>query len=318
MSYFQNLPVSQYESVSETFDNNLVWLLRFWSICWITRSLAIIILLLILRLFYRICWNLFDASKVNSVRVPLFAPVCIDRSHGVICTTVCSDGPLWNLRMVMLGHNPVRSSRQVYLIEIESDICSIVITTNCVVLLILVVGAADDRDQMAWLVSWGRTSLGFQILCLLSGLSYVVEVLIVLLLASSIVWLLAHGHCEIIRQIGRLPHAFVPQACFTPTFFPRSHWIACTWLHFAFLAHRWLDLPIERIELIWNVMVHLVSHHVLTNDLSTGRVLLWLRTGDQTFDSLVDPILSRITTFGLDSCDDCLILWFGSSCCTGR
>ncbi len=213
----------------------------------------------------------------------MFASVCINRSHAIICTTVWRYGPLWNLRVVMLWHNSIRSSGQVYLVEIKSDICSIVIATNCVVLLILVVRTADNRDQMARFVSWGWTSLGFQIvLCLLRGLSYVVEILIVLLLllVSCITGLLSHGHCEIIGH-GILPHAFVAQARFTPAFFPRSNRVACTWLlHLSFLAHRRFDLPIKGIILIWSVVVHLVFQHVLANDFTTDRILLRLRTID--------------------------------------
>ena len=51
----------------------------------------------------------------------------------------------------MLGHGSVRSSGQIDLIEIESDICAIVVTADCVILMILVC-TADDGDQMAWLV----------------------------------------------------------------------------------------------------------------------------------------------------------------------
>ena len=181
------------------------------------------------------------------------------------------------------------------------------------------VWTTDYRDQMTWLVSWGWTSLGFQVLSLLSGLSYVVEILIVLLLLIAIIiWLLTHRHCKIIGHITCLPHAFVPQARFPSTFFPWSNRVTSTttWLlHHFLLTHRWFDLSIKRVELIWNVMIHLILHHVLTNDLSTCRVLL-LGTGDQTFDSLTDPVLSRIVVLGLDSCNHCLILllWFGSSC----
>ncbi len=181
--------------------------------------------------------------------------------------------------MVVLGHDSVRPSSQIYLIEIESDICSIVVTADCVILMILVC-TANYRDQMAWLVPWGWASLGFQILSLLSSLSYIVEIMF--MVCCSIIWLLTQGHCKIVRHhICSLPHAFIPQACFTPTFFPRANWItATTWLHLVFLTHRWFDLPIKGVELIWNVMVHLIFHHVLTYDLSTSRVLLGLRTGD--------------------------------------
>ncbi len=51
----------------------------------------------------------------------------------------------------MLGHDSVRPSGQIYLIEIESDICSIVVTADCVILMIRVC-TADYGDQMAWLV----------------------------------------------------------------------------------------------------------------------------------------------------------------------